>query len=63
MNLLASSTVSINDLVKIITMGKDEKDTKKITEMAKNADSDGMGFIDNVEFGHFIKDLSELRLD
>lgn len=50
MNLLASETVSINDLLSIIAKGKDKKEMDKINEIAYKADSDGMGYIDKSEF-------------
>lgn len=61
MNLLASETVSINDLIFIISEGKDAKELKKIKEIAKNCDSDGQGYIDKKEFGQFIREMNEYR--
>ena len=61
MNLLASETVSINDLVFIISQGKTEKDLKKIREIAKNCDGDGEGYIDSKEFGQFIREMNDFR--
>ena len=63
MNLLASETVSINNLLSIIAIGKDEKDMNKIREIARNADEDGMGYIDQEEFSQFVRDLITYRQD
>lgn len=50
MNLLASESVSIGDLLLIIERDKNEKELKKIRDIAKHADSDGLGYIDCQEF-------------